>query len=862
MNAAPAPASTSVMFQDPLGERRHIADASGADTLELLCLRSDLTSVPSFEFALRERVSRLANFRHAYYGRVRSVDRLNDGSTLAVVSDRVPGVRLSELLDVAEQRRVTLDINTALSLIRQLVPAVALLHEHARDVAHGALGAERLVVTPNARLVIVEHVLGAALEQLRFSQERYWNELRIPVPRSTGLPRFDHRADVLQLGVVALSLVLGRPLKLDEYPSMIGDVVASAWAISARGGLEPLPSGLRAWLARALQLDPRNSFPTAVEARADLDRTFGDSDYIVAPHALEEFLAQYHDLRVLSEPAAAKAEEPKAEKVRPVLPAVEPPTVPLIVEPPKASTVSIPARVEAPVIQSLADSTGISRPVFESLRPEKFEAPRPEKYEPLPEKNEPLFDKDEPLLDEYEPLPEKYEPPQPERAFDAPVFERSIVEPAARSVVPAPIPPFDRPIVEPPRAARFAEPRGLEQGIVEPPRIATPIETPVFERSIFEPLKPEEPPALERFAPEATQSYAPFGGGFERVEPSVTELSSFVEEDSEEGDEMHRRRSAPRWPRLAAVAAVLGALVVGGVFAGRRYFVATASVPATGGLVMATDPPGAQVSVDGVLQGVTPISLTLKTGPHVIELRAGSDTRSIPITIASGIQASQYIELSKAGPPTGQLQVRTEPGGAQVSVDGVLRGKAPLTVGDLAPGTHTVVLENEAGSIKQEVTIDAGATASLVVPLAVPAGAAASGWVSVTAPVTMQLYENGRLLGSTETERIMVPAGRHEIEITNQPLAFRVVQNIQVAPGRVALVKLDLPSQKIAINAVPWAEVWIDGNKIGETPIGDLSVTVGPHEVVFRHPQLGEQRHALTVTAAAPARLSVDMRKP
>jgi hypothetical protein len=45
------------------------------------------------------------------------------------------------------------------------VPAVAVLHENARDVAHGLIAPERLIVTPNARLVIVEHVLGAAIEQ-------------------------------------------------------------------------------------------------------------------------------------------------------------------------------------------------------------------------------------------------------------------------------------------------------------------------------------------------------------------------------------------------------------------------------------------------------------------------------------------------------------------------------------------------------------------------------------------------------------------------------------------------------------------------------------------------------------------------
>jgi hypothetical protein len=31
--------------------------------------------------------------------------------------------------------------------------------------------------------------------------------------------------------------------------------------------------------------------------------------------------------------------------------------------------------------------------------------------------------------------------------------------------------------------------------------------------------------------------------------------------------------------------------------------------------------------------------------------------------------------------------------------------------------------------------------------------------------------------------------------------------------------------------------------------------------VLFKHPELGEQHHAVTVTASAPARLSADLRK-
>jgi hypothetical protein len=38
-------------------------------------------------------------------------------------------------------------------------------------------------------------------------------------------------------------------------------------------------------------------------------------------------------------------------------------------------------------------------------------------------------------------------------------------------------------------------------------------------------------------------------------------------------------------------------------------------------------------------------------------------------------------------------------------------------------------------------------------------------------------------------------------------------------------------------------------------------LTLGSHDVVFRHPELGEQRHTAVVTLNAPARLSVDLRK-
>ena len=92
-------------------------------------------------------------------------------------------------------------------------------------------------------------------------------------------------------------------------------------------------------------------------------------------------------------------------------------------------------------------------------------------------------------------------------------------------------------------------------------------------------------------------------------------------------------------------------------------------------------------------------------------------------------------------------------------------------------------------------------------------------------------------------------------------LGYRVTRTVQVTPGKVTPIKIELPKGTIALNATPWAEVWVDGEKIGDTPIGNYQLTLGPHDFVFRHPDLGEQRHTAMVTLKTPARLSVDLRK-
>jgi hypothetical protein len=280
----------------------------------------------------------------------------------------------------------------------------------------------------------------------------------------------------------------------------------------------------------------------------------------------------------------------------------------------------------------------------------------------------------------------------------------------------------------------------------------------------------------------------------------------------------------------------------------------TPAAPALGTLSVQTNPPGVAVFVDGEGHGNTPARISLKAGSHILELRGQGVPRSIPITITAGTEASQYLEFAET-PKVGSLLVQSDPPGARVTIDGVDRGPAPAQVAGLAPGEHDVVVQADGGPpVRQKVKIEAGVTASILTPVATASAGPVSGWLTVKAPVSIEVR------GTTDTQNIMLAPGPHDVELVNETLGYRATRTVQVPPGKVAAISLDMPQGTININAAPWAEVFVDGRRVGDTPIGNLSLPIGPHEVLFRHPQLGEKRQAVSVTLHAPVRLSVDMK--
>jgi hypothetical protein len=230
-----------------------------------------------------------------------------------------------------------------------------------------------------------------------------------------------------------------------------------------------------------------------------------------------------------------------------------------------------------------------------------------------------------------------------------------------------------------------------------------------------------------------------------------------------------------------------------------------AASPAPGTLVVETVPSGVDVEVDGMPAGVTPLHATLASGRRLIALRHEGRERTIELQLAPGQIMRQRVDF-------GDRLLPVEP--------------TPVARPAAAP------------------------------PRAVAAGPL-SGWVRFDVPASMRVVEEGRLLGTTEVDRLMLPAGEHRLDLTSDELRFSTQQVVKVSAGEIVTVPVRLPSVPLSINARPWAEV----ERVGDTPVGNLLRPLGRHTIVLRHPDLGERRETVVLTATQPGTLSVDLRQ-
>jgi hypothetical protein len=125
-------------------------------------------------------------------------------------------------------------------------------------------------------------------------------------------------------------------------------------------------------------------------------------------------------------------------------------------------------------------------------------------------------------------------------------------------------------------------------------------------------------------------------------------------------------------------------------------------------------------------------------------------------------------------------------------------------------------------------------------------------WASVTV--------DGVEKGETPLPEIRLPAGRHEIVLSNPSFVGVIRDQVPIVGGETIQRKYSFEdSGSLRILVTPWADVFVDGRFAGQTPLAALRVPTGKHTIVLRHPELGEKTAVVEVLRNRESLLEVEM---
>lgn len=281
---------------------------------------------------------------------------------------------------------------------------------------------------------------------------------------------------------------------------------------------------------------------------------------------------------------------------------------------------------------------------------------------------------------------------------------------------------------------------------------------------------------------------------------------------------------------------------------------ATLSVklPRTTGIVLfSSEPPGAEVTIDGVSYGHSPCLVAdLPLGSYQATFTLGGYRSStVPFALRDRVPVRASAELAS---DTATLEITTAVDDAEVEVrvNGVPRGVAPCVVDRIPAGD--VVIEARAEGYKDFTQMTRlGEAETLKVDIRLDIRPASLKVVSI--PDKSRVYFDNAFKGETPILLEDVAPGEHRVRVEREghdPMARAVT----LGRGQEAIEEFRLKSNTGAISVTTEPEgvqVFIDGVKVGETPPSSKNgiseqleipgIAAGTHKLKFSKPGYGDK---------------------
>ncbi|MCU0633157.1 MAG: PEGA domain-containing protein [Methanolinea sp.] len=291
----------------------------------------------------------------------------------------------------------------------------------------------------------------------------------------------------------------------------------------------------------------------------------------------------------------------------------------------------------------------------------------------------------------------------------------------------------------------------------------------------------------------------------------------------------------------------------------------------SGTIRVTSSPSGATSTLDRSQSQSTPFTYTsVPVGNHEVSVYlSGYQTYYTSVTVQQGQTAEVYAQLSPVI-TSGALSVISTPESAAVYVDGVYRGVTLTTVGNLAPGQHTVVLSKSGyKDWMGQVSIQTGVVTSIS-PILEKDPEPVSGTVSISSvPPGADVYADGIYVGQTRAGSPLVftrvAPGTHTLLLTrtgyqdsattgvvrageNYALILTLTQNPQSTTGGISIV-----------SSPSGTEVFLNNVYRGPSPLTIGSLPEGNYPVLLRLSGYQDWQSEIPVTAGQTVQVTATM---
>ncbi len=286
--------------------------------------------------------------------------------------------------------------------------------------------------------------------------------------------------------------------------------------------------------------------------------------------------------------------------------------------------------------------------------------------------------------------------------------------------------------------------------------------------------------------------------------------------------------------------------------------------PVKGLLLVTSEPSGCDVSLDGMSLGETPrlvTTLDAKDTYRLVLQKPGYQPRTVEVKFSGRTPLVRHEKLIL---DSGILEIRSEPAGAAVSVNGIPRGETPVTVRGVPKGAATVVLQKSGyGAVVRELALNAGDTQTLFLKLEGLPGALKLSSV----PEGARFYVNGDSQGKGPLTLNHLAPGEYVVRAELEGYGTKE-RTIRIGNGETASEEFRLENVlgRLEIRTKPaGAQVFVDGHAVGRTTsasdaaevsevltVADLKA--GEHTVIIKKEGYAEavRRPVLEASRATP----------